>query len=358
MNNSQLELYGWQDAFAINYKPYAQQGYIPVRIYKEGKGVYWGVSNTSYLLLDRSGLFSNLQDLGIQNSPVIGDWCAVQQYSDDRGLIEGVFPRLNAFHRPTISDGDSIEGDGKAVAANVDHALLIQDCKNDFNLRRIERFVALLHADGIECSLILTKTDLVEEQSAYGRRVQARFPDLRVFLIDSITGNGVKTLEEMLVPRQTYLLLGTSGAGKSTLVNRLCEHDVAKVGDVRSQDGRGRHTTTSRELHLLPGGALLLDTPGIRAVGMTGSDSSVEESFSDIAQWALQCKYTDCTHTGERGCAVQKALQDGLLEQDRYFNFLRLREEAKSWDEVLQRSKEKKREIGKIQYQMRREGKR
>jgi len=349
-----LQTYGWQQCHAQSFVPYAQQGYQAYRIVREGKGLFWGFDGKNELLLRRSGSFQNREELGVQNPPVIGDWCAVLPYGEEQGLIEGVLERTTAFHRP--SSGEREKSDADVVAANIDKAAIVQDIRNDFNLRKTERFLSLLHADGIPAILILTKSDLVEDAALYPRRVHARFSELPVFLVDSLSGKGLEELTASLEKQSTLMVLGSSGAGKSTLLNSICGEQVAKTQEVRSSDGRGRHTTTSRQLHLLPNEALLLDTPGLRSVGMNTCSLDVEDSFEDIALLASQCRFADCTHTGEPGCAVQQALLGGELEQDRYLNYLKLRNEAKSWEDVLLQRKQKDKQLGKLLYHYRREG--
>lgn len=351
-----LQTYGWQSCHAQSFEPYKNQGYQAYRIVREGKGLFWGFDGEHELLLKRSGSFQNLEDFGVQPSPVIGDWCAVLPYSNEHALIEGVLARTSAFHKPLTADPDTPASLAPVVAANIDKAAIVQDMQNDFNLRKTERFLSVLHTDGIPSILILTKCDLVEEADLYPRRVHARFPDLQVFLVDNLSGKGADELAASLGERTTLMVLGSSGAGKSTLLNCLSGKSVARTQEVRSSDGRGRHTTTSRQLHLLPNGALLLDTPGLRAVGMNSSSLDVEDSFEDIALLASQCRFSDCSHTGEPGCAVKQALLAGELEQDRYLNYLKLRSEAQSWEDVLQMRKQKDKNLGKLLYHYRRGG--
>ncbi len=352
--NNILSLYGWNDTLIRDFIPYQNLGYIPLRICREGRGLFWGTDGELQYLLERSGTFQNMQDLGIQPSPVVGDWCAIHPYGPDRGLIEAVLPRRNTFHKPLVHDLYGIEGEAPAVVSNVEYGAIVMDAWHDFNLRRVERFVSLLHADGIAPLLILTKIDLLEEPESYRLRVLARFPDFPIFLVDSLSAKGIDLLLAYLQPSTTLMLLGLSGAGKSTLLNCLSKTVVAKTGEVRSQDGRGRHTTTSRQMYLLPNGTILIDTPGLRAIGMNSGTDEVDQSFSDIFILAESCKFSDCTHTGEPGCAVQAALLAGELEQDRFLNYLKLRGEAKSYEEVMARRKQKDKALGKLLYQYRR----
>jgi ribosome biogenesis GTPase len=353
-NNTLFISYGWKAIHDAHFTPFTSMGYFPGRIIREGRGIYRAISPAGELLVQRSGAFCNLQDLGVQPSPVIGDWCAISPQGEETGRIEAILPRISEFHRPLGSH----EHIPKVVAANIDKAAIVQDGKFDFNVRRIERFLSLLQADRIPSMLILTKADLMQDLEAYRRRVETRFPDCPLYVIDSISGYGINTLLPDIEQGKTLMLIGTSGAGKSTLINRLCGNNLIKTASIREKDGRGRHTTTARCIHRLPHGALVLDTPGVRMVGMHHHADSIHASFADIVQFATSCKFNDCTHQGEPGCAVQQAVRDGFIEQDRYFNFLRLMQETQSWEDVLRQSKEKKRTIGTIKYQLRRSEKR
>ncbi len=350
-----LYRYGWKESHTSGFEPYQQLGYIPVRINMEGRGLFWGTNGEHQLLLERSGGFQTMQDVGVQPHPVVGDWCAVQQYGHDRGLIEAVLPRMQVFHKPVVHEQYGIHGEAPVVVANIDTGAIVMDVRYDFNLRRVERLVSLLHADGIFPILILTKMDLLDNPDRYRIRAISRFPDLPVFLVDSLTGKGVGALLAYLRQHETLMLLGLSGAGKSSLLNCLNNETIAKTGEVRSQDGRGRHTTTSRQLYVLPNGTILIDTPGLRVVGMNGGSSEVCDAFSDITALASTCRFSDCTHTGEPGCMVSQALQAGELEQDRFLNYLQLRNEAQSWEEVMRRRKQKDKAIGRFQYMYRKE---
>lgn len=338
---------GWNDDLSKQWVPFQTLSYLPLRIVWEGKGLFRASDGTTNYDLSLSGSYRNLVDLGLQQKPVVGDWVAARLEGPDHYYLEAVLLRKNAFHKPIVERGE-------AVAANIDYGAIVMDAYHDLNLRRIERFMSVLHADNIAPLLILTKIDLVEEPEDYRNRVQARFPDLPVFLIDAVTGSGVNSLLSYLKPVETLMLLGLSGAGKSTLLNCLSEASVAKTGEVRSKDGRGRHTTTSRQLHILPNGTILIDTPGIRAVGMSSGAESITDAFPDIQALAQTCKYSNCTHTGEPGCAVQAALLAEELEHDRYLNFLGLREEARSSEEIAIRRKEMDKALGKLLYRYRR----
>nr|WP_319775917.1 ribosome small subunit-dependent GTPase A [uncultured Sphaerochaeta sp.] len=353
-NTTQLNSLGWNDTLEQNFVPFSTLGYIPLRIIKENRGYYWGSDGMQTYLLQRSGAFNNLLDLAVQQAPVVGDWCAVNSYESEKGLIEAVLPRISEFHKPLVHEEGYSSGSREVVASNVDAAFIVIDSHYDFNLHKIERYLSILLSDRITPLLVLTKIDLVEDPLILQSFASERFPSLRVFPVDSLSGIGTESLLDSLEARKTYMLLGSSGAGKSTLVNRLSGMEITKTQSVRVGDGRGRHTTTSRSLHQLPSGALLLDTPGIRGVGMNSSASEITESFSDIKALASHCRFYDCSHTSEPDCAVQTALQSGELGRDRYENYLTLRREALSWEEVMGQRRKNEKALGILQYQYRR----
>ena len=355
-NNDILITYGWNSIHDTNFTPFRAAGYLPGRIIREGRGIYRAITSAGELLVRCSGTCMSLQELGLQPTPAIGDWCAISLQEATSGRIEAILPRQLVFHRAYTQNQPITGHTTKVVAANIDKAAIVQDAKYDFNIRRIERLQSLLSADGIPTILILTKADLLEDIEAYRRRIQTRFPDCPLYTIDNMSGAGAATLLSSLQSNSTLMLVGASGSGKSSLVNCLCHTEITKTAGVREKDGRGRHTTTTRHLYQLPNGALLIDTPGIRMVGMNSDVESIQNSFDDIATLATSCKFNDCHHRGEPGCAVQKALHDGSLEQDRYINYLRLTQEAQSWEEIVRQSKEKKKTIGKIRYRNRRSG--
>ena len=240
---------------------------------------------------------------------------------------------------------------GQAVAANIDLArlcgiaALISTCA--------ESAIRALRMPTPSMVVVLTKASLLEEPEAYRRRILTRFPDCPVYIIDSLAKQGLDELKELCRPRETIMLLGTSGAGKSTLINALCQEDVAKTAAVRTQDGRGRHTTTARCLYRLPTGALLLDSPGIRAVRDEQWHRDVSNRFAIYRNWQAIVNFPTASIPARPGCAVRQALIDGELEQDRYFNYLQLNQK-RSWEEILNQRKQRKKSIGRLRYQLRR----
>lgn len=348
-----LQQYGWDDSWQEKFSPYEQEERIPARITREGKNLFHAASEAGELLVEVSGSLSYLVQLGVSEYPVVGDWCAIAPHGSHRGSIEGVLPRMSVLHRPVTREDGRIRKEGKAVAANIDLALILIDSAYDRSFRRAERFLTLLSSDAIPAVLILTKAGITENPEDLADAAVERFKQIPVLLTDSLTAQGLGDVEKHCPAGKTVIVLGASGAGKSTLINALASADLAKTSEVRSSDGEGRHTTTARQLFAVQSGALLLDTPGIRAVGTWGSQET-PTAFSDISAFAQRCRFSDCTHTSEPGCEVRKALEEGLIDRDSYDNYLILKEETLGKEELIHRKREKEKDIARIKYHMRR----
>jgi ribosome biogenesis GTPase len=280
----------------------------------------------------------------------VGDWVAVGAgpAEGDRPPIVAVLPRRCVFRRATVEGGPGQQ----IVAANIDTVLLCDALDGSLSVRHLERFLALAWQSGATPVVLITKSDAFPPSAVAEvvEAVKAVADGVSVLVVSSTTGEGMEDLAPYLVPGRTIALLGLSGAGKSTLVNLLAGVEILATGAVRS-DGKGRHTTTHREMVLLPGGGLLIDTPGMRALSVVGAGDGVEQTFQDVEVLAGRCAYANCSHAGEQGCAVAVALSDGRLTQDRLESWRRLRAEPQSSDhEVARRSVEdrKRRKAAKV----------
>ena len=287
--------------------------------------------------LDRSAIVSGRfrhEALASSDYPAVGDWVDLAPKradgGDDRAVITAIQPRRSAFVRSAADASRRTAGnlaDEQVLAANVDVAFLVAGLDHDFNLRRLERYLAVAWSSGVRPVVVLNKADIALDLDQRLLDVESVAPAVPIVVLSALTGEHVTDLLAQLAPGQTAVVLGSSGVGKSTLVNALLGEQRQATAAVREDDSRGRHTTTHRELFVLPGGAMLIDTPGIRAIEVAGADDGVASAFDDITDLALSCRFSDCLHDGEPGCAVRAALDDGRLSADRLSSLRKLERE-------------------------------
>lgn len=252
--------------------------------------------------------------------PVIGDWVAWDGTDGGTNLIHGILPRKSLLARK--APGTRTEQ--QVVAANIDTAFLVMGLDRDFNLRRMERMVTMVYESGAEPVIVLTKADLADDAGRQALAVEEVAPGIRVLPVSSYTGDGIEEAGRLLAANVTVVFLGSSGVGKSTLINRLFGEEIARTAEVRAKDQRGRHTTTHRQMFRHPAGALLIDNPGIRELQLWGSEEALDASFEDIERLAGGCRFRDCKHMQEPGCAVLAALDDGTLDPARLESYHKL----------------------------------
>jgi ribosome biogenesis GTPase len=314
--------YGWSDRLQNEFAPFAERGFTPARVIMQQRGGYGLVSEDGELLAELSGRFK--REAGPGDYPAAGDWAAITARPEERAAtIHALLSRTSAFIRKASGPG----GGSQVVAANADLVLLTASLNANLNARRLERYLATAWESGAAPAVVLTKADLCEDVAALVEEVKAIALDVPVHAVSALTGDGMDALAALLVPGQTAVLLGSSGVGKSTLLNALAGEMLMDTGEIRERDDRGRHTTTYRELFCLPSGALLLDTPGMRELGLWEAESGLTAAFADIEMLAHQCRFTDCRHGNEPGCAVRTALTAGDLTEERWQSFQKLRRE-------------------------------
>ncbi|MEU6477576.1 ribosome small subunit-dependent GTPase A [Streptomyces sp. NPDC047017] len=315
-----LARYGWDDGWAERFAPYAAQGLLPGRVVRVDRGRCDLVTATGTVHADT--------EFVVPRDPMqvvcTGDWAGVDPHGDPR-YVRTLLPRRTAFVRSTSSK----RSEGQILAANVDHAIVAVSLAVELDLGRIERFLALAWESGAQPLVVLTKADLVADAAGLSylvRDVETAAPGVPVVPVSAVTGDGLDVLAAV-VSGGTSVLLGQSGAGKSTLANALLGEDVMEVQAARDVDGKGRHTTTTRNLLVLPGGGVLIDTPGLRGVGLFDAESGVEQVFSEIADLAGECRFHDCAHEREPGCAVLAAVDSGELPERRLESYRKLMRE-------------------------------
>ena len=282
-----------------------------------------------------------------KDMPTVGDWVRVQFY--DKGtfaIINELLPRKSLLKRK--SPGKNI--DYQLLAANVDTAFIIQSADNNFNVNRFERYLVLVNDAGIEPVFLLSKSDLAtdEQITAMKDQIESVDPGRRFIAFSNENGNGLDKIKENLSSSETYCLLGSSGVGKSTLLNNIVGGALQKVNEVRVKDSRGKHTTTSRQLFLLENGSMFIDSPGLRELGNFDVDEGIADTFSDIMELAEQCRFKDCKHIGEKGCAVQEALDNGKLSEARYDNYLKIKKESDYYSMSYLEKRRRDKSFGKM----------
>jgi ribosome biogenesis GTPase len=279
--------------------------------------------------------------------PATGDW-VIAQYYDKKSfaIISEIVPRKTVLKRKT--SGKKIEF--QLIAANIDTGLIVQSLDNNYNLRRLERYLVMINESDIQPIVLLSKSDLLPDNEV-GKKVteiNALIPDIRVVPFSNKDNARLKLVKELLIPWKTYCLLGSSGVGKTTLINNLLDEVRLKTHSVREKDGKGRHITTRRQLINLKNGSMIIDTPGMRELGNFAVDTGIHSTFDDIAELSNQCRYNDCSHTQEQGCSILAALKDGIISQERYQNFVKLKKESAFYEMSFFEKKRKDKKFGKF----------
>ena len=348
----ELETLGWDAFFDEHFAPFRAEGLLPARVVLEHQHLYRVHTGEAEVIARVAGRFRH-RALARREYPAVGDWVAIKPHTaDDRVTIRGVVTRKSRFSRKVA--GELTEE--QVVAANIDTVFLVTGLDHDFNTRRIERYLVTAWEGGASPVIVLNKADLCTHVNDRIEDVNQVAPGVPVHAVSSLTREGLDPLARYLEAGHTVALLGSSGVGKSTIINRLVGADVQRTREVRLSDSRGRHTTTSRELVVLPDGGLLIDTPGMRELQLWETGAALQETFDDVTRLGDGCHFPDCRHDTEPRCAVKAAVEAGELAADRLESFRRLQREAAHMaarqDERLQI--EEKRKVRTVHRAMRR----
>ncbi len=317
-----LESLGWNDEFRSHFEPHAREGLAAARVVAQHRGEYDVVSEDGELRAEITGRLLH-ESASTAELPVVGDWVALLARPGERtATIQAILPRRTKFSRKVAWQA----AEEQVLCANVDTVFIVSSLNEDYNLRRLERYLTLAWESGAQPVIVLTKTDLSEEVERLVTDVGLIAYGVPVLPISNKTGEGLDAVRAYIKPGETVALLGSSGVGKSTLVNTLAGEDLLRVAEIR-EDGRGRHTTTHRQLIVLPGGGLVVDTPGMRELQLWDAEEGLHDTFEDVEAVATGCRFSDCAHKTEPGCAVQAALADGRLAPERWESYLKLEAE-------------------------------
>lgn len=278
--------------------------------------------------------------------PCVGDWVAISEYEEGKAIIHSVFPRFSILERQAVGK----TGKKQIIASNLDYAIIVQSLNRDYSVNRIQRYMSLVHSSRIQPIIAITKIDLLDEKEVAGhlQEIQDRIQNVPILSLSNKTGEGVEALKNLLEKGKTYCLLGSSGAGKSSLLNSLSGEIKMETGEISESVGRGKHITTHRELIPLVNGGILIDNPGMREVGMTDNPEGFDKTFEQITTLSRECKFSDCTHTTEIGCAVLSAVEKGEIDSDSLENYFKLERESAHFSSTLLERKAKDKKLGKM----------
>lgn len=277
--------------------------------------------------------------------PAVGDWVATSEYDEDKALIHAVFPRKSIVERKAVGK----LGQTQIIATNIDFGLIVQSVSRDFSVNRLERYLTICNASKIDPIIILSKVDLIDQQKLKElvTQIKERISNVPLYAVSNQTQVGIDEIKSKLIKGKTYCLLGSSGVGKSTLINTLSGTKLVDTGAISESIDRGKHITSHRELIVLDQG-ILIDNPGMREVGITNSPDGIEMTFNELLALAENCKFSDCTHTNEKGCAVLSAVENEDLDADSYANFMRMERERTHFESDAQARKKKDKDLGKL----------
>jgi ribosome biogenesis GTPase / thiamine phosphate phosphatase len=281
-----------------------------------------------------------------EDFPAVGDWVAMTVYDSDFAIIHKVFPRYSVIKRQSVGQSGEIQ----IIATNIDYAFLVQAADRDFNVNRLERYLTICNTSRVKPIIVLTKIDLITEQevNVILERIRTRIKDIPVIAISNETQDGYHAIISLIEKGKTYCLLGSSGVGKSTLLNNLTGKTIMKTDTISQSTSKGKHVTSHRELFILEDGGIVIDNPGIREVGIADATAGLERTFHDIFQLSQNCKYKDCTHIHEVGCAIIEAVDNGMIDRSSYENYIKLEKEKAHFESTLAERRRKDKEFGKM----------
>jgi len=325
-------------------KPYLDEGFVVARVIEEHRGQYVVKNNLAEFSATVIGklmfYFSSREEY-----PAVGDWVIIKPVNNNQATIHQILPRKTLLKRKSSGQTDT-----QIIASNIDIVFIVESPDRDYNLNRFERYFALAESGKIKPSIVLNKTDLLSEEDLEFKisEIKKRFKDTNIYTTSTVSGKGITELKKDIKKGLTYCFLGSSGVGKSSIINTLVGKELIRTSEISSNANRGKHITTHRQLFILENGGLLIDNPGMREIGLVDSDTGIKSVFSEIQDLSERCKFSDCTHRHEPGCAVIKAVKSGELEKEKYENYIKLVKENEFNTMTKLEKREKDREFGKF----------
>jgi len=335
---------GYDDFFESRRKNLGLINYPAARVVAEYREIYKVRNNEGEFLAKVTGkhMFAATKR---EDYPAVGDWVTIEILSEKKAVIRGILPRKTILKKKY-----SNRQENQIIATNIDTAFIVESMDRDYNLNRFERFLVLAIEGNITPVFILNKTDLISHIELNDRvaKIQKRFNTVVIITTSTISEEGLYELKKYIKKGKTYCFLGSSGVGKSSLINKLLQKEEIKTREMGMITGKGRHTTTTREMYFLENGGLVVDNPGTREVGIADSDMGIEVVFDEISHLSKECKYSDCTHINEPGCIVLKAVKEEELDKEKYTNFIKLKKEAEFYKMTNLEKRKKDRKFGQF----------
>jgi len=339
---NELKQYGWNESLAQQKEASAFNGLEHGRVTVSHKTCYEVISGEGLFTCELTG--NMLYGREASEYPCTGDWVIFQPVGSERGIIVDLLPRSKALYR--LKSGTVSEK--QAIASHVDKAFIVQSLDDHFSVRRIERFVLQVAQEGILPVLVLTKTDLGYDKSRIEDALKHLTHKVPIFYTSNQQPATIDQLRAFIAPGETVVFTGMSGVGKSTLINALCGKEILQTANISSSTGKGRHTTTRREMVLMEGSGVLIDTPGVKLFGVTNDDTGSLSEVMDISRFEGQCRFNNCQHINEKGCAVIKAVEEGDIEREVYESYLKLRKEAWHYTASVHEKRQYERSFSKM----------
>lgn len=347
MNTNDL---GYNDFFEESRRALGLRDFPVARVVSEYRGAYRVRNERGEFLASVTGkqMFSASSR---EDYPAVGDWVSVEELPHGRALIKEILKRRTVIKRRYGDKNRTGEKEEvQIIAANIDVAFVVESADRDYSLNRFERYFALAESGGVIPAIILNKTDLLSEDELGGKisELKNRFPHAEIVLTSIVNREGLSELKDALTAGKSYCFLGSSGVGKSSLVNELLGEAREKTGEIGSRSGRGKHVTTRRQMYFLENGAIVIDNPGMREVGLSDAAGGVDALLDDITGEGEKCKFADCTHTHEPGCVVMEAARSGAFDEEKYLNYINLKKEAEYSEMSDHEKRGKDRQFGKL----------